>query len=116
MLTTDPVDPATIEQLIAEGAQSVAAIARKLPPCRGKKRAPHTVVRWITEGRRGVRLEGFTGIGKGWFTSLPAVARFFSQLTAKRLRRPLPTPASEERARRQREREQRAFARELGGR
>jgi len=42
-------------------------------------------VRWIEDGKRGVRLEGFYGADKCWWTSAGALARFFARLTDMKL-------------------------------
>jgi hypothetical protein len=81
-----PVDPKMIERLLREGAVSVKqALALTPPACRGKGRTVSTLVRWIEEGKRGVRLEGFYGADKCWWTSAGALARFFARLTEMRL-------------------------------
>jgi len=38
------------------------------------------LVRWIVEGRRGVRLDGIRLAGKGWCSSEAALARFAAAL------------------------------------
>jgi hypothetical protein len=74
-----------IERLLREGAISATKAAALTPPCRGKKRAPSTVVKWIQDGKRGVCLEGFYGADKCWWTSAGALARFFARLTDMKL-------------------------------
>jgi hypothetical protein len=83
------VDPKVIEQLLSEGAVSVTEAIRKLPTANGVRR-PETMTRWIVQGKHGVQLEGFSGPDKTWWTSWPALARFFAALTAQRLGKQLP--------------------------
>jgi hypothetical protein len=91
------VDPKLIERLLREGALSVARAAALAPPCRGRRRAPGTLVSWIVYGKRGIHLEGFYGADKTWFTSMAALARFFARLTDMRMAgrgfRPTSAPA-----------------------
>jgi hypothetical protein len=79
-------------KIIEEGAVSVTDAAARIPPERGKCRRAETLTRWITEGKGGVRLEGFYGADKTWMTSLPALARFFAALTTARLSRRQESP------------------------
>jgi hypothetical protein len=98
------VDPKMIERLLREGALPVTrALALAPPACRGKGRTVSTLVRWIEEGKRGVRLEGFFGADKTWWTSAGALGRFFARLTEMKLagRRKRPTSAVDDDAERQ---------------
>jgi hypothetical protein len=70
----------SIERILLEGAESVADLAKTLPAPRGESVAPATLVRWIRHGKKGVLLEGYTK-GQGWYSSKPALARFFAALT-----------------------------------
>jgi hypothetical protein len=86
MTIATAVDPKMIERLLREGCVPVTrAVALAPPSCRGKGRTVSTLVRWIEEGKRGVRLEGFYGADKCWWTSAGALARFFARLTEMRL-------------------------------
>lgn len=82
---TRSADAKTIERLLREGALSVARAAALTPPCRGRRRAASTLVAWIERGKRGIRLEGYYGADKTWWTSAAALARFFAALTDMRL-------------------------------
>jgi hypothetical protein len=77
------MDPEVVRSLLLEGAEQVSRIAGRLPAIRGKSRRGYSLVRWIEDGRDGIRLEGYRDPSVGWFTSLPAVARFFARLTGK---------------------------------
>jgi hypothetical protein len=103
MTIATAVDPKMIERLLREGCVPVTrAVALAPPSCRGKGRTVSTLVRWIEEGKRGVRLEGFYGADKCWWTSAGALARFFARLTEMRLagRRRAPASAARDDARR----------------
>jgi hypothetical protein len=102
-MTNEPlsVDPKMVERLLREGSIPVTrALALAPPACRGKGRTVSTLIRWIMEGKRGVRLEGFFGADKCWWTSAGALARFFARLTEMKLagRRQRPTSACEDAA------------------
>ena len=84
----DQVSPAMIERLLAEGVISVTSAARTLPSCRTAVRCAEGVTAWIRRGKRGIKLEGFFGSDGTWWTSLPALARFFAALTNRKLARP----------------------------
>lgn len=75
------VDPQAVAQVLREGAKPVSDLAGMLPPERGKRTNPQTLVRWITRGKKGVRLEGYRGHGNGWFSSVDALSRFFARLS-----------------------------------
>jgi hypothetical protein len=112
MIDATAVDPKMVERLLREGSIPVTrALALAPPACRGKGRTVSTLVRWIEEGKRGVRLEGFYGADKTWWTSAGAMGRFFARLTEMRLagRRERPTSACADAAE-QRDRERRAAA------
>lgn len=65
---------AALVRLPAEGLVPVADLGGELGAC------ARTVVRWITRGKKGVRLEGYESCKLGWVTSRPAVARFAAEL------------------------------------
>lgn len=73
-----------IERILAEGAEPVVDLAKTLPAPRGERVAAATLVRWIRRGKKGVLLEGYTK-GQGWYSSKPALARFFAALTEQQL-------------------------------
>ena len=81
-----------IERLITEGLASLSQAARLLPAVRGRRRHSSTIHRWIVRGKRGVHLEGFQGADGTWWTSRPALARFFAQLTRQNLATPTVLP------------------------
>ena len=86
--------------LFAEGLIG-AAEATAVVPSRpsGKKLHVKTVHRWLHHGCRGVRLEGLR-IGEAWYTTRPALQRFFERLTADAHGEPatIRTPKARERA------------------
>jgi hypothetical protein len=101
MIDAPAVDPKMVERLLREGSITVTrALALAPPACRGKGRTVSTLVRWIVEGKRGVRLEAFYGADKCWWTSAGALARFFARLTEMKQagRRHRPTSACEDAA------------------
>jgi hypothetical protein len=62
---------------------SLARAASLVPPARrGKKTHISTLVRWITQGVKGVKLEALR-LGGRWFTSAAAMQRFAERLTPK---------------------------------
>ena len=83
-------DPITVETLIKEGAITLAEAAKLLPVTRGKKKHITSLVRWILQGKHGIRLEASRGPDKGWFTSRQAVARFCARVTAAEAHEPIP--------------------------
>jgi hypothetical protein len=62
-------------RLLGEDALTPTQATRLLPGRRGRACHRDTVVRWITRGRAGVRLEAYRTPG-GWVTTRQAVARF----------------------------------------
>lgn len=78
------MDPQTVELLLSEGAVPLRDLLPLVPAEQGKRRRVATVVGWITRGKCGVKLEGFSGAGKGWYSSKPALARFLAELTRRR--------------------------------
>jgi hypothetical protein len=82
---TAATDPRMIERLLREGPLPVTKATALVPPCRGRSRAPSTLVAWIERGKRGIRLEGYYGADKCYWTSAAALARFFARLTDMRL-------------------------------
>ena len=89
-MVSDTISTEEIEQLIREGAVGVAEVAAQLKSSRGKARSPYTITTWIVRGQRGVFLQGFFGPSGGWWTSWPALARFFAALTRGQARAPAP--------------------------
>jgi hypothetical protein len=87
----------TSSRLMAETLITLAEAARRLPPGRsGRHRSSSCVFRWLTHGLPGpdgrlVRLEGVR-IGRPWFTSVEAIARWAERLTP--LLDPEPVPVS----------------------
>ena len=78
----NPPSAEKIEQLLSEGVISANKAAAGLPSVRGKGRHAGTIIRWILDGRHGVKLEGFRGPDRTWFTTRKALARFFAAITA----------------------------------
>jgi hypothetical protein len=69
--------------LLGETSCSLAAAAQLFPPGRaGRPTHVSTLVRWITRGVLGVRLEALR-VGGRWMTSHEACQRFAAALTAK---------------------------------
>ncbi len=100
-----------VQRLLDEGVEQVAQLAARLPPRKGKRRRPDTLVGWIVRGREGVHLEGFTDSDGSYLSSWPAVARFYAALTAKRRGHvPEPSPTEEARRREAREASERLMA------
>jgi hypothetical protein len=65
-----------------EKLQSLAALARTLPPGRlGRGVHPSTLTRWARRGLRGIRLETIQAGGR-MCSSLEALARFFAALSS----------------------------------
>lgn len=81
MVAPSTAATALVERLLAEDRLSASQAAALFPPLRGRRTHGTTVVRWITRGKSGVRLEGFRGAGKSWWTSRQAVTRFLAALT-----------------------------------
>src|SRR4051812_28978954 len=64
---------------------SLAEAARLIPPTRlDRPVAVSTLIRWVTQGVQGVRLEAFR-LGWRWVTTEEAIDRFMETLTAQRL-------------------------------
>lgn len=77
---------AAASRVIADGAVPLSKLAKKVPPDRQNRRghvSTTTLVRWITEGRGGVYLDGARLAGKGWCSSEAALARFSAQMAAR---------------------------------
>jgi hypothetical protein len=75
----------TLALLNEEQVEPITRLAKVLPPVRGVRRDANTLRRWIREGKRGrggevVFLEGFYGPDRAWWSSRPALARFFARL------------------------------------
>lgn len=74
------------ERLLSEGLVRLADLPTKLPPARNGKLMHRSVGwRWVKKGLSGrsgdrVKLEAIL-VGRTWFTSMLAVARFFSRLS-----------------------------------
>jgi hypothetical protein len=62
-----------------------------------------TLIRWITEGKGGVHLDGIHRPGRGWLTSRAAYARFSDKLLARSRKADAGELARPERTRRNRE-------------
>lgn len=70
--------------LCEETPLSLSQVAKRLPPNRGGKPVHvSTVMRWITKGVRGVRLEAVR-LGGRWVSTAEALQRFSDCLTAAR--------------------------------
>jgi hypothetical protein len=65
--------------LVAEGLITMPQAAKLLPKWGGKSPACFTVIRYITRGLCGVRLEG-RRMPTGWVTSVAAIQRFVDAL------------------------------------
>lgn len=72
---------AALRRITAEGPVPIADLAGELGAC------ACTVVRWITRGKGGVKLEGFESCRLGWVTSRPAAARFLDALRERKQKR-----------------------------
>jgi len=70
-------------RLLSETMISLAQAAKLFPPTRRNK-AVHvsTILRWILDGSRGVRLEAVRA-GSRWITSVEAVSRYLADSTAR---------------------------------
>lgn|GEM_PF-822358 len=69
--------------LVCEGLITLTEATRYCPRRRGRKVHVSTIFRWALRGCRGIRLE-VLDTPSGLCTSLPALQRFFDQLTADR--------------------------------
>src|SRR5262245_44274246 len=92
---------------MTEKVLALVQAAKLVPPARnGKKCHTSTLLRWITRGQAGVKLEGLR-LGGRWFTSLEALQRFAEALTPDRSadqptpRTPVARNRADEKARRQ---------------
>jgi hypothetical protein len=76
---------AAAARVIADGPVPLAKLAKRIPADRDGKLghiSTAALVRWIERGRNGVRLDGARLSGKGWCSSLQALARFSAALAA----------------------------------
>jgi hypothetical protein len=87
-MTVSPNDtsPRPLHPLAGETLRSFAAAARELPSRTGRHAHATTLWRWATTGAKApsgvrVRLERVR-IGSTWYTSVEALQRFFSALSA----------------------------------
>ena len=93
--------------LKTESPLSLAQAARLVPPTRLDKQVHvSTILRWISHGVRGVRLEAVR-IGVRWVTTHEALERFSAALTAQHFSPPSPigTSSRQDTSRRQRQQE-----------
>src|SRR5438445_11302634 len=95
-----------MSSLFDEGLVSLAEASKlkNLPQRRAGKR-PHicTLIRWVTIGLSGIRLEAVR-VGGTWCTSVPAISRFFERLAAVQSGEPAATaPSYRSPSRRQRD-------------
>ncbi|HEY1191323.1 MAG TPA: hypothetical protein VGE74_27055, partial [Gemmata sp.] len=75
-------------RVLADGPVPLCQLAKLVPEDRPGRRghvSAGALVRWITKGRSGVRLDGARLSGKGWCSSVAALARFSAELAAKEL-------------------------------
>lgn len=85
------------QQILAEGAETLTALAAVAGEGRGGPRKTRTLVRWATLGSRGVLLAAYHD-GCRWYSSKAALARFLSRMTeleredAQRKDAPAPRP------------------------
>ena len=86
------------QQILAEGAETLTALAAVAGEGRGGPRKTRTLGRWATLGSRGVLLAAYHD-GCRWYSSKPALARFLARMTeleredAIRKDAPAPRPA-----------------------
>lgn len=66
----------------AEGPLKVSQAARLVPSDKPNGVGPGVLVRWIREGKKGVRLDGARFSGKTWWTSVAALERFWGAVAA----------------------------------
>lgn len=74
------MDTSTVNTILREGSVPLCVLARECGSVSGRGRSRATMARWVTEGVKGVRLEGFFD-GARWFSSRQALARFFAALS-----------------------------------
>lgn len=72
-----PQSADAVERLLSEGALRLCDLGPQVGVGAG------TLARWIVRGKRGLKLEAVRGIGKGYRTSRPAVARFLAAVGAR---------------------------------
>ena len=73
--------------LLNETSLSLSEAAKRVPPSRNTKHIHRTtLIRWITQGLNGIRLEAVR-VGGRWITSVEAIQRFSDALTAAKLSR-----------------------------
>ena len=94
---------AAAARVIADGAVPLGKLAKLVPADRGRdeERNPHVstdaLARWIVRGRGGVYLDGARLSGRGWCSSVAALARFSAQLAAAEAGEPPMGPCERER-------------------
>lgn len=70
-----------VERLLGETKLSLDEAARMIPATNDRNHPSRdAIIRWITRGKRGVKLEGVRG-GHGYWTTREAVVRFLVALT-----------------------------------
>jgi hypothetical protein len=82
VLTREHLEAAAA-RVIADGPVPLSKLARKVPADRDGRlghASAASLVRWITKGREGVHLDGARLSGKGWCSSIQALARFSTAL------------------------------------
>jgi hypothetical protein len=84
-MNTETLAAQTLALLNEEQVEPITRLAKVLPPIRGARRDANTLRRWIRQGKRGragevIYLEGFYGPDRAWWSSRPALARFFARL------------------------------------
>jgi hypothetical protein len=84
-----------------EQLEPISRLAKAIPPQRGKRRCTDTLRKWIVKGLRSrngetIKLEYAWGPGRSYWSSRPALARFFVRLEG-REEAPRPVPSGFER-------------------
>lgn len=82
------------QDILAEGAISLTAASRHLPPIDGTQVSPSTVWRWCRRGVDGVVLD-HAMIGRRVVTSRAALARFAAQLAENAAQRAIAPPIAD---------------------
>ena len=89
---------AAAARVIADGPLPLGRLARHVPADRAGKTVHVSIaslIRWITDGRKGVYLDGARLAGKGWCSSLAALARFSADLALAETGQPGPVAPCE---------------------